>query len=195
MQPLILRPDRLGFDIDGVVADTAGAFLRIAEEDYGIDWLQLEDIVEYDVENCIDIDPSIIHAIFSRLMEDPVGEGMEPIPGATMVLEKLATAAPLFFITARPYRQPILDWLQRILSPRAFEQTRLAATGQHDGKAPFLKAQGLHFFIDDRAETCVALQEAGFTPIVFRQPWNAGRHCLASVDSWQNIEQLCFPEE
>jgi uncharacterized HAD superfamily protein len=193
MPPLILPPERLGFDIDGVVADTAGAFLRIAAEDYGIDGLELDDIVEYEVENCIAVDPAIIQAIFTRLMEDPVGEGMEPMPHAVTVLEKLAAAAPLCFITARPYRQPILDWLQKILSRRAFAQTKLVATGQHDGKAPFLRSQGLRFFIDDRAETCETLKMDGFTPIVYHQPWNAGRHSLASVDNWQAIEQLCFP--
>ena len=122
-----------------------------------------------------------------------MGEAMEPMPHATSVLEKLATSAPLFFITARPYRQPIADWLKKILSPRAFGRTRLIATGQHDGKAPYLREQGLHFFIDDRAETCVALKMEGFTPIVYSQPWNTGRHSLASVDNWQTIEQLCFP--
>ncbi|MEJ2689241.1 MAG: hypothetical protein P8130_04695 [Deltaproteobacteria bacterium] len=191
--PLILQPERLGFDIDGVVADTAGTFLRIAAKDYGIDWLKLDDIVEYEVENCIAVDPAIINAIFTRLMENPVGEGMEPMPHAVTVLEKLAATAPLCFITARPYRQPVLDWLQRILSRRAFTQTKLVVTGQHDGKAPFLRSQGLHFFIDDRAETCVALKMDGFTPIVYHQPWNAGRHSLASVDNWHAIEQLCFP--
>lgn len=190
---LTIRTDLIGFDIDGVVADTAGAFLRIAAEDYGIDWLGLDDIVDFDVENCVDIEPAIIHAIFGRLMEDPVGEALQPMPHAVAVLEKLAASAPLSFITARPYRQPILDWLQKILSPRAFSRTRLIATGQHDGKAPFLRDQGLLFFIDDRAETCIALQTEGFTPIVYEQPWNAGRHCLASVDNWQTIEQLCFP--
>lgn len=191
--PAILQPDRLGFDIDGVVADTASAFLRIAAKDYGIDWLGLDDIVDFEVENCVDIDAAIIQAIFTRLVEDPVGEGMEPMADAPAVLEKLAAKGPLFFITARPYRQPILDWLQKILSRRAFAQTSLVATGQHDGKAPFLRAQGLHFFIDDRAETCVALEREGFAPIVYQQPWNAGRHCLTAVDSWQAIDKLCFP--
>jgi uncharacterized HAD superfamily protein len=187
-----IKPEEIGFDIDGVVADTAGAFLRIAARDFGIDWLTVDDISEYDVENCVDIAPGIIREIFARLMDDPLEEGLQPMPHAVAVLEKLARKAPLTFITARPGRDPILEWLQETLSTRAFGATRLTATGLHDGKGAYIKEQGLHFFIDDRAETCIALEKQGLTPIVYHQPWNAGRHTLASVDGWLAIEKLCL---
>ena len=38
-----IHPSRIGFDIDGVVADTGGAFLRILREEYGINSYRLED--------------------------------------------------------------------------------------------------------------------------------------------------------
>jgi len=187
-----IKPEKIGFDIDGVVADTAGAFLRIAARDFCIDWLTINDISEYDVENCVDVDPGIIREIFARLMDDPLGEGLRPMKHAVAVLEKLALRAPLTFITARPSQDPILEWLRENLSPRAFSQTRLTATGIHDGKGSHIKEQGLQFFIDDRAETCIALEKQGLTPIVYHQPWNAGRHSLASVDSWLAIDKLCL---
>ena len=185
--------DQLGFDIDGVVADTATAFLRIANEDFGIDWLRLDDIVEFDVENCVALEPDIIRQIFARLMEDPVGENLRPMPHACEVLEKIAQYSPLTFVTARPFGEPIREWLRAHLSTQAFRSTRLFATGQHDGKGAFIRGQGLHFFIDDRAETCIALNKEGLAPIVYHQPWNAGRHSLACVDSWLAINTLCFP--
>lgn len=36
----------IGFDIDGVVADTAEAFLRLARERHGIDEFSVEQITE-----------------------------------------------------------------------------------------------------------------------------------------------------
>ena len=187
-----ITPEHLGFDIDGVVADTAAAFLRLAAKDFGLTRLRLEDIIEFDMENCVDIDPEIIRNIFTRLMEDPVGEGLLPMPHACEVLEELAKAAPLTFVTARPFREPIREWLRKHLSEAAFGASRLIATGQHDGKGPFIREQGLHFFIDDRAETCIALKEEGLTSIVYNQPWNAGRHSLPVVDSWLDINRLCL---
>jgi len=187
-----IAPDRLGFDIDGVVADTAAAFLRIAAEDFGIDWLTLDDIVEFDLENCVAVDPDIIRQIFARLMEDPIGENLRPMPHACEVLEKLACTSPLTFVTARPLKEPIEEWLRMHLSATAFRSARLIATGRHDGKGTFIREQGLLFFIDDRAETCIALEKEGLTPIVYHQPWNAGRHALPCVDSWLAINRLCF---
>ncbi len=190
MQIPPIDPHRVGFDIDGVVADTGGAFLRIAAEEYGATHLRLEDIAEFDVEACLDLDRAAIRTIFQRLMEDPVGEGLEPMPGAMEVLEILAGHADLVFVTARPLRQPIEKWLATHLGPRAASRVCLVATGEHDNKGPYLRRLGLDVFIDDRAETCCSLAEEGFSPIVFEQPWNRGRHRLPVVSDWQAIRQL-----
>jgi len=189
-----IDPSRLGFDIDGVVADTACAFLRIAAHDYGINWFTEEDIREFDVTNCLDMDPQAINDIFHRLMIDPLSEKMQPMPYAISVLEDLATEGPLTFITARPFKQPIAQWLEENLSDNAFRHARIAAMGEHDGKSHYLKKLGIHFFIDDRAETCKDLAEEGFTPIVFEQPWNRNKHDLASVSNWLEIRRLCFQD-
>ncbi|MEW6427974.1 MAG: hypothetical protein AB1568_08065 [Thermodesulfobacteriota bacterium] len=188
----MIPPSSLGFDIDGVIANTAEAFLRIAAGEYGLTGLTLEDIREFEVENCIDADPAVISEIFERLMVDPVGEGIRPMPYAVTVLDELARAAPVTLITARPLRRPIESWLCRNLTPRTTANMRLTATGEHDGKGRFIKNLGLHFFVDDRAETCNALAMQGVTAIVYDQPWNRGRHRLSSVDSWPAIWNLCF---
>ncbi len=190
-----IDPRMLAFDIDGVVADTAGAFLRMAAADYGVDHLVVDDIREFEVEDCLDMDPAAIREIFRRLMDDPLGEELQPMPGAMDVLEDLARQADLSFVTARPSRQPILDWLETHLSSRAFGRVRLVATGEHDNKADHLRQLGVRFFIDDRAATCTALARQGFSPIVFEQPWNRGQHALPVVDSWPAIHGLCFPGE
>ena len=168
------------------------AFIRLAEEDYAIKVIPGE-ITDFMVEECLDIEPDIINHIFTRLMLDPLGEGLMPMKNAISVLEKFAEEAPLSFITARPEAEPIAEWLKVHLSNSAFASSKLIATGDHDVKADHILAMGLTHFIDDRAVTCNLLaKETGITPIVYSQPWNFGRHTLHFVDNWQGIKKLCL---
>ena len=187
-----INPAVIGFDIDGVVADTAGAFLRLAREQYNINSLSLEDITRFEVEECLNIERSIVDEIFISLLDEPLGSGLQPMEDAIEVLHEFAELAPLTFVTARPDKQPIALWLQHFLEPRAYNDMRLIAMGEHDNKTGFIKNLGLQYFVDDRLQTCLMLADAGITPLVFNQPWNQGSHNLQTVDSWQAIHALCF---
>lgn len=190
--PPSIHPGRIGFDIDGVVADTMEAFIRIAREEHGVT-VHPEEITAFQVEDCLDMDPKTVGEIFQRLMEDPLGAGLQLMPYAGRVLREFARHAPLTFVTARPLAQPIADWLRVMLGEETFRRSRLVATGEHDDKARHIQAMGLSHFIDDRAQTCLLLEEAGLSPIVFSQPWNRGRHRLPEVDNWLAIRALCLP--
>lgn len=194
LQGVIMRvePGSIGFDIDGVVADTTEAFIRVLDQKYGISGITAADIVEFDVCQCLDINPEIVEGAFAVLLTDPIAAEMRPLPGAVSVLQRLGRQAPLTFITARPQRQPIADWLSHILGRETFQHCNLIAMGDHDDKARHIRKAGLDYFIDDRYETCVELEtQADITPLVFTQPWNEGRHQLPSVSSWLEIAELC----
>ena len=187
-----IRPGLIGFDIDGVVADTMEAFIRLAWRDYGVR-VRPEEITEFQVEDCLDMDTDAVAEIFSRLLEEPVSCGLRLMPLAGRVLSELAARAPLTFITARPQKKPIARWLKKELGAQVYGQARLVATGEHDGKLAYIREQGLAFFVDDRAQTCLQLsREKGIQPIVYRQPWNHGKHSLPEVDGWQDIQALCL---
>ena len=187
-----INPKHLGFDIDGVVADTGAAFLQLADQDYGINNFTLGDITEFDVAQCLPIAPDIIDAVFEKLMKNPIEADLKPMTGAISVLSELAQAAPLTFVTARPLRKPIEEWLRLVLGPQIYQDARLIAMGDHNGKTSFIKKLGLQYFIDDRVETCVELaHHEGIYPLVYSQPWNQGRHNLHTVDSWDSIKKLC----
>ena len=186
-----INPAHLGFDIDGVVADTGGAFIRIACEEYGIDSLTLEDITSFDVVDCLDMDQAIIEEIFGRLLDDPLHAGLQPMHGAIPVLQSLAVKAPLTFVTARPHEEPIARWLKHFLQPDTFNEIRLVAMGMHDKKTSFIKNLGLKYFVDDRLQTCLKLAEAGIIPFVYNQPWNKNGHNLPTVNNWRDIRALC----
>jgi len=187
-----IDPASIGFDIDGVVADTMEAFIRLARCDYGVDTIAPDDITDFRVESCLDLAPHIIEDIFRRLLESPLQTGLKPMDHAVEVLGEFARRAPLTFITARPDHAPIADWLRHFLGEAIFAEARLVAMGDHDDKGRYIRELGLTHFIDDRAETCVNLTADGITALVFTQPWNRGRHHLATVENWPAIRDLCM---
>ncbi|MCF6291089.1 MAG: hypothetical protein L3J03_08885 [Desulfobacterales bacterium] len=187
-----INPAQLGFDIDGVVADTAEAFMRIARDEYGANGITVEDITEFEAEQCLDMDPKIIDAIFHRLVVEPLAADLRPMENAIPVLRELAEVAPLTFVTARPLGAPIIDWLRTMLGAEVLAGARVKAIGDHDNKARYIKKLGLDYFVDDRAETCLQLAREEIQPIVYCQPWNRGRHNLQTVADWQAIRSLVF---
>ncbi len=187
-----IHPRRLGFDFDGVIADTAEAFIRLACEEYGHCSIRLEDITDFEVERCLDMDPGIVEAVFARILLDSVGAGLRPMPGAVKVLEELTACAPVTLVTARPHCGPVRDWIDAVMPPLVRDNMKIVAMGAHDDKVRHVREQGLEFFVDDRAETCFQMEEAGIMPIVYSQPWNRGRHAFPSVSTWEEIRSLCF---
>jgi uncharacterized HAD superfamily protein len=187
-----INPALIGFDIDGVVADTGGAFIRIAEEEYGINSITLDDITSFEVIDCLDVEPQIIEEIFNRLLDDPLTAGLLPMEDAIDVLHRFAEQAPLTFVTARPHKRPIARWLKHFLQPATFEKIRLVAMGVHDNKTSYIKDLGLKYFVDDRLQTCMMLAREGITPLVYSQPWINNGHDLPTVNNWRSIHALCF---
>jgi len=187
-----INPALIGFDIDGVVADTGGAFIRIASEEYGINSITLDDITSFEVVDCLEVDQEIIEEIFSRLLADPLTAGLQPMEDAIPVLHSFAEETQLTFVTARPHEEPIARWLKHFLKPATFEKMRLVAMGEHDNKTSYIKDLGLKYFIDDRLKTCQMLAREGITPIVYDQPWNRNGHDLPTVSNWKAIHALCF---
>lgn len=187
-----IHPALLGFDFDGVVADTAEAFIRLCCEEYGYCSIRLEDITDFEVERCLNIDPRIVEAVFSRILLDSVGTGLRPMPGAIEVLDELAACAPVTLVTARPHLGPVRDWIDAVMPRPVRENIKIVAMGAHDDKPRHVRQHGLECFIDDRTETCFQLEQAGIRPIVFSQPWNRGRHSFPSVSTWKEIRSLCF---
>lgn len=191
MVEIKIHPTRLGFDFDGVVADTAEAFLRLSYEEYGHAFL-LEDITDFEVERCLDVDPGIVEAVFRKILLDSVGVGLKPMSGAVEVLEELTAQGTVTVVTARPEPDPVREWLATVLPAGVCQNIKVVAMGAHDDKPRHVREHGLECFIDDRAETCHQLSEAGIHPIVFAQPWNEGRHSFNTVSCWQEIRDLCL---
>jgi uncharacterized HAD superfamily protein len=184
-----IQPTELAFDIDGVIADTFRAFVSMAREHYGIK-VEYHDITEYDFMKVIDIDERTLNEIIERILEDPLGIGIEPMKGSVEVLTRLKELGPIILVTARPDKAAILEWMQEHFHFNDGNGICLEATGTYKQKLPILLNHGIKYFVEDRLETCYLLDEASVTPIVFEQPWNQKNHPFQTVKSWDEISAM-----
>ena len=187
-----IAPGEIGFDFDGVIADTVEAFLRLACEQHGLCDIRPEDITHFSVEHCLAMDADQVEAIFLQILHDSVGNGLLPMPGAVEVLSAMTDRAGVTIITARPEADPVHHWLEMVFPASVHRRIRVVAMGDHDDKARHIRRAGLSAFVDDRAETCLQLNREGIRSIVFAQPWNRDRHSLPAVHSWEEIRALCL---
>ena len=185
-----IKNNEIGFDLDGVIADTGEAFIRLACEEFDYCSFRLQDITSFQVENCLAIPTDLVDQIFYAILKDSLGTGLKPNPGAVKVITDMTDKAPVTIITARPLEQPVADWLDHFFPARTCQQINLAAMGDHDDKVRYIKEHNLKYFVDDRVETCLQLAETEITPIVYNQPWNHDRHKLQNVSNWQEIHEL-----
>ena len=186
----MISPSTVAFDIDDVVADTMSLFLDIAKHEYRLDGFRHADITSYMVEDCIDIDKQILETIFRRIIDGNFSIPLLPLSGAPEVLSRVARYhRPLLFVTARPNLGSISDWIQGVLQLDR-NCIDIVATGHFDGKADVLLDRNISFFVEDRLETCYALEQAGVTPILFKRPWNRKAHPFTEVGSWRELEEM-----
>jgi uncharacterized HAD superfamily protein len=186
--------DRLGFDIDGVVADIMTTFLDMARQRYGPHPFCVEDITTFYLEDCLGFDSSIISALIRELIDRPHELAVEPFPQAVPTLSRLAEENPLVFVTARDRSEPIQIWLNRTLAPVPARAIWVMATGDPDTKLHYLRAHAIEYFVEDRLETCFDLAREGITPIVFAQPWNRKPHPFLEVSGWPELARLLFED-
>jgi len=180
----------IGFDFDGVIADTAEAFIRLACSNYDYCSFTLEDITNFELEHCLDMPRDLMEAIFTEILHDSIATGLQPITGAVESLEYFTSVSPVTIITARSLQKPVLEWLEQFFTEAARTKIRVVTTGDHNDKIRYIRSRNLKYFIDDRVETCRQLAKDNIIPFVFTQPWNINRHQLQAVANWAEIRAL-----
>jgi len=133
-----IDPYLLAFDIDGVVADTMALFVRLAHEKYGLTNLSKQDMLCYNLYECLGLQKEIIDDLIRLTLDDRHTLEIPPVPGAPEVLMELAGIAPLRFITARLWSEPITQWLFTILPGVPRERIWVIASGAPETKLDIL---------------------------------------------------------
>ncbi len=187
---LKIQPHEIGFDLDGVIADTAEAFIRIACEKHSYCSFSIEDITNFELEECLGISTDLVNSIFLEILMDSLSTGLQPMTGAVDVLEELSAHAPITVITARHLEKPVIDWFDKFFPRSTRKAIQLIAMGDHNDKLRYIQDHKLRYFVDDRAETCNMLAAANINSLVFSHPWNRNRHNLPTVENWQEIREL-----
>ncbi len=185
-----IKPHEIAFDIDGVVADTMSSFIKVARKEFGINSIRKEQITSYWLEKCLNIPEDTVKAIIDRILENPFSTGLSPIEGAVETLEAIAECCPVYFVTARPLREPIVKWLHTVMRTIPPDRIIVEATGRHDLKPQVLKELGKRYFVEDHLDTCKAIHSCGLKPIVFDQPWNQGTVPFLRITDWEDIGNL-----
>ncbi len=186
-----IDPASVAFDVDGVITDTMGLFLSIVSQDYGINGVRHEDITRYLLVDCLkSIEEPIINTTLDRIQAGDYSLPLNPLEGATDVLTKLCRRyRPILLVTARSQPGPLPAWLADHL-PLSADAIELVTTGTYKAKADVLLKKGIRYFVDDRLDTCFALEEVGIEPVLFKQPWNRQPHRFREVGTWRELESL-----
>lgn len=190
-----IDPWLLGFDIDGVVADTMAVFVRIAHDKYGLTHLSKLDMLCYNLYECLGLEKQVIDDLISLTLDEEHTMQIPPVPGAPEVLSELARVAPLRFITARIRPESITQWLFTILPGVPREKITVIASGSAETKLDILNGLEIRYFVEDRIETCRHLKEAGIEPLLFDQPWNRNEAAdgFIRVQNWTQLKEWVLP--
>ena len=182
-----IKPNKIAFDMDDVVADFITLFLKVLKNDVGID-MAIENITNFSVSNCIDLSKRQINKVVSKTVNNPIELDMQMKLGAKEVILKLLKRGPVYFVTARKDGKIIKAWIESKLgtSPNII----IVAMNSHNSKAKALLKRGIEYFVDDRLETCYQIHEAGITPILFTQPHNSESNPFKRVGSWKKIDSM-----
>lgn len=190
MSDTLIDPRKLAFDVDGVVADTMRLFLDIVRAEFHVTGIRYTDLTCYELERCTGLSGEIIGTVVQQLSNGQYRFPLRALDGAASVLRRIAAhRRPLLFVTARPYPGPLTEWFQEVLKLPA-DAVEIVAIGSFEDKAQTLVERDISYFVEDRLETCFALQAVGITPVVFKQPWNRARHPFLEVGDWREIEAL-----
>lgn len=187
--PSKIAPESIAFDIDGVIADFMALFINFARLTHHVDWIQYEDITSYDLFECLDLEPGIINDVLQKLLSGSYDLPLPSITGAADGLGRLGAKHSILMVTARSDIDTIGPWMEALLKPYELKFEIIPA-GIFDAKVQILLDRNIGYFVEDRLETCFSLQQAGITPIVFRQPWNRNPHPFIEVATWSELVKL-----
>jgi len=167
---------RVGFDLDGVLCNLYDLWLAIIAYEHGIkNIIGQKDVTEYYIENVIN--DRMGTKLERRDIWDTLGfvinqtNVVNPYPDAKSALASVDMIAknPVI-ITARlpKFKDATREWVDKWLGP--YEVIHTGAPKKVDAA----RELGLDAFVEDKAETALAMAQAGIKSFIINRPWNQG---------------------
>ena len=152
----------IGLDIDGVVADFIGPFLRFVERRAGNGPILPETITDLTFKHHPYLSETLVRECILEVSDDPkFWRELAPLPSARewKVLDQLSRERRLVFLTHRyerdtyDVRQVTCDWL------RSHGVSRPLVYFTQSEKSALVTNLGVRIFVDDRHENCQDVAE------------------------------------
>lgn len=160
------------FDIDGVVADTGQAMVKIVQTELNKPWVRVEDITEYDITKLSWLNQDEIERLLVKFTQPEFYYYISPMPGAPQFTHFLHKQDwQIIFVTARPLHlyEVTLYWLHK----HNFHFDKLIFSPPLEKINHCLNSSKC-FLVEDRPD--VLLQIAQDLPkiklFIYDQPWN-----------------------
>jgi 5'(3')-deoxyribonucleotidase len=174
--------ERLGFDVDEVVADILTPSLDILNQKNGTDY-NPEDVTDYGMGSVGVLDTNLFFCTYN----DKIFRRAKPFPESVYVLNQLKREGyNLSYVTSRCYNdnesERLLQWLNRHKIPA-------------DNIVCYVEDKGivtnylnLDFFVDDNPDNLYDIQESGLENVVlFNKPYNDEVEGFDRVYTWEDI--------
>lgn len=156
---------QIGLDIDGVLADWAGAFCQVAHangygEHFPVRW---QDCKAWDFAP-----RNLIMEVWEKHTDHDFYLNLPTMPDAQLHFK------PLAYVTARNIPTEITEaWLFR----NGFPSAPVRTVGYNQSKVATLEGLGIDTFVEDRAEAAIELNANGILCYLLNRPWNVNVDC------------------
>ncbi len=166
----------IGIDIDGVLADFNSSYIMLLEELSGKPLRQPDDEWpdhwNYDAEL---VGPLIINEAWRHIHEEHFWLGLDPTEEYCETINELnrlhIDGHSIYFLTNRPGKWALVDTVEWLEENGANDPEVIIAKDAHDKAAHALKRK-IDFFLDDKPENCLAVNEVCPNVYVLDRPWN-----------------------
>jgi uncharacterized HAD superfamily protein len=174
---------KLGFDIDGVIANFSQPLLQTIKKNYGLT-LTEKDITSFSLTHVL----GITRAEETQLITDVLYKDLPIYPGAKETLERLSREGHEIYLLTGRYghlREITQTWLKEKAVP--FNELHLLEMG----KKSQVNIQGLDVIVEDSLDEALEWSSRVNTVLLFDHPYNQTlnvKNLTKRVYSWEEVD-------
>jgi uncharacterized HAD superfamily protein len=188
---------KIGVDLDSVLAEIMRPLMGFAKENYGIR-TTLNDHISYGLDEVWKTTPTRVREIVYEFYKSKEFEEMLPVNGAVEGIDDLAGRYELIVITARPFwvEDKSMAWIDKHFGgkfSKIIHSNQFSADSKKKAKSEICQEEGIWQMIDDGWEYATDCAQKGIKTILLTMPWNKDKPLhknITRVENWQEIRKL-----